>query len=99
MQEYPGGKVYKYIFALLTVVVAGFSVRIILNSQGSALLLVGGLLMLGFCMIGLVAELRSKIILGEDFIEKVYFSRRKIFFKDVIRIIIDNQQTFVISRK
>jgi hypothetical protein len=47
----------------------------------------------------LVLIFRHKIIIGADFIESVYFFRRKIFFKDIIQVIIDNQQAFVVSRE
>jgi hypothetical protein len=99
MQEYPSGKGYKYGFTLLSAAMAGLSVWIILNSQGDPRTLVGGLLMLGFFTIILVPILRYKIILGEDFIERVYFSRRKIFFRDIIQVIIENQQAYVVSRE
>jgi hypothetical protein len=99
MQEYPSGKAYKYVFALLSAAMAVFSVWIILNSQDDVPTLVCGLLMLGFFTIAFAPILRAKIILGEDFIEQVSFFRRKVFFKDIIQVVIDNQNTFVISRK
>jgi hypothetical protein len=99
MQEYPSGKAYKYVFAFLSAAMAVLSVWIILNSQDDVPTLVCGLLMLGFSTIVLVPILRSKIILGEDFIEQVSFFRRKVFFKDIIQVVIDNQQAFLISRE
>jgi len=99
MREYPSGKGYKYGFALLSVAMAGLFVWAILNSKGDILALIVGLLMLGFFTIVLVPILRYKIILGEDFIERVYFSRRKVFFKDINRVIIENQQAFVVARE
>src|SRR5262249_40781129 len=40
-----------------------------------------------------------KIVICEDFIERIYLSRRKVFFKDIVQVIIGNQQAFVVSRE
>jgi hypothetical protein len=97
MEVYSSGSGYKYGFTILGAAMAGLSVWVILDSKGSLFTLVGGVLMLVFFATCIFAIHRHRIILGEDFIERVYLFRRKVFFRDITQVIIENQQAFIVS--
>lgn len=95
MKEYGSGKGYKYGFLVFNLAAIPLFIWGIFNAVGLNKVFSG--VMLGTSLLGLVAIFKHKIILGEDYIERIYFRRRRVFFKDIVQVIIENHQAFVIS--
>lgn len=95
MEEYASGNGYRYGVSVLYVALTAISAWAILGSTGPIKVL--SFVMVGVWLSGLVGVFRYKIILGENYIERVYFYRRRVLFKDVAQVVVENQQAFVIS--
>ena len=96
MKEYPSGKGFKYGFASMCLGGIVLFCWISVNSEGRLFVL--SVMTLGILTLCLVPIFRQKIMLGEDYVERVYFYRRRVFFRDVVQVIIESQQAFVVSR-
>jgi len=99
MQEFEAGKVYKWLFSCLCLALVALSIWIIVGSLKSDDPVTAGLgaVFLVFCCCSFVSIFRYRIILGEDFIERVSLRRQRILLKDITRAVVENQQAFVFS--
>lgn len=95
MEVYKSGNGYRYGFLALYLALIGISVWGSINTNG--LLKVLSVVMIGMWLSGLAGIFRYKITLGENYIERTYLYRRRILFKDVVQVIIESQQAFVVS--
>lgn len=95
MEEYKSGEGWRYGFLALYLALIGISIWVFISATG--LIKVLSVVMLGMWLSGLVGLFRYKITLAGDYIERVYLYRRRILFKDVVQVIIENHQAFVVS--
>ena len=95
MEEYKSGEGWRYGFLALYLALIGISIWGFISATG--LIKALSVVMLGMWLSGLVGIFRYKVILGEDYIERVYLYRRRVLFKDVVQVIIESQQAFVVS--
>lgn len=97
MEEYGIGKGYRYGFLVIYLALIALSVWGIFSATGPMKVL--SVVMLGVWLLGLVRNFSYKITLGKDYIEQAHLYRRRILFKDVVQVIVENHQAFVISDK
>jgi len=99
MQEFKAGRGYKWLFFCLDIALISLFGWGIVHSLISNNLVFAGLsaLSLIFFCFGLVSIFRYRIILGDDFIERVSIRRQRILLKDITLVVVENQQAFVFS--
>lgn len=91
MKEYKENAYFKIISVSISLSFCFLSLWLIWN-QESALVVAGGLAMLGFFLYGVINPFIYRIILTDDSIEEInLFRKKRIFFKDVTHI---NIQSF-----